>query len=161
MWALVSVVRWHGTALLTVAAHADSGLSAPAVICQTERMQGSEFLELGERGKRWRKWERKGCMKKDRVKTGSHTNARIYHIHTQTHTHTEPGTPRWVSDTDAARLIRVHTPSHTCSLALDEKPDSCDAAVTFYLAVVPVFVEEGLSWTFSVLNPCLQFETAK
>lgn len=67
-----------------MAAHADSGLSAPAVICQTERMQGSEFLELGEREREkktkkvkkgeWQRGKKKGGGGRER-KTGSHTNA--------------------------------------------------------------------------------------
>lgn len=60
-----------------MAAHADSGLSAPAVICQTERMQGSEFLELRERERKDEESEkeRAGREKKEGAKTGSHTNA--------------------------------------------------------------------------------------
>jgi len=65
--------------LLTVAAHADSGLSAPAVICQTERMQGSEFLELRERERIDEESEKerngKRGKKKARANTGRHTNA--------------------------------------------------------------------------------------
>lgn len=111
MWALASVVRWHGTALLTVAAHADSGLSAPAVICQTERMQGSEFLELREREKRWRKWEREEWHEKKKKTEREQGLAAVqmleYTHYTHTEKHTELWTPCWVSDTDAARLISV------------------------------------------------------
>ena len=144
MWALASVVRWHGTALLTVAAHADSGLSAPAVICQTERMQGSEFLELRE--KRWRKWEREGTAR--RGKKGERKDWQPYkclsiHItHTHRYTHWAVDAPlsvwHWCCQTNQGTL------SLTCSLVLENKPDSCDVVVvTPCRAVVPVFGVRG------------------
>lgn len=52
-----------------------------------------------------------------------------------------------MSDTDAARLIRVLSLSLTCSLVLENKPDSCDVVMTLCLtAVVPVFGARGLSF---------------
>lgn len=63
--------------------------------------------------------------------------------HTHTQTHTEMWAPRGVSDTDAARLIRILSHSLTCSLVLEKKPDSCDVAARFCLAVVTVFGAKG------------------
>lgn len=66
-----------------------------------------------------------------------------YKHNTHTQTHTEMWAPRRVSDTDAARLIRVLSHSFTCSLVLEEKPDSCDVATRFCLAVVTMFGVRG------------------
>lgn len=53
-----------------------------------------------------------------------------------------------MSDTDAARLIRVLSLSLslslTCSLVLEKKVDSCDVVMTLCLAVVPVFGVRGV-----------------
>lgn len=72
-------------------------------------------------------------------------NINIIHTQKNTHTqtHTEMWAPRRVSDTDAARLIRVLSHSFTCSLVLEEKPDSCDVATRFCLAVVTMFGVRG------------------
>lgn len=153
MWALASVVQWHGTALLTVAVHADTGLSAPAVICQTERMQGSEFLELIEWQKRWRKWGREGWHEKkpEHAKTGSRTNARIYTWHTRRHTHGAVDAPlsvwHWCCQTNQGTLsLRL-----ACSLVLEKKPDSCDVVTTLCLSVAGL---RGLRVTFFLGFKC-------
>lgn len=78
-----------------------------------------------------RRAERLAAIQMQEYKHNTHTKK-----HTHTQTHTEMWAPRRVSDTDAARLIRVLSHSFTCSLVLEEKPDSCDVATRFCLAVV-------------------------
>lgn len=135
MWALASVVRWHGTVLLTVAAHADSGLSAPAVICQTEWMQGSEFLELREQERKgMRRARQREMAKKKRGENWQPYKRLNIHI-THTHTHRAVDAPlsvwHWCCQTNQDTFSLALT----CSLVLERKPDTCDVAVTSSLDV--------------------------
>lgn len=143
MWALASVVRWHGTVLLTVAAHTDSGLSAPAVICQTEWMQGSEFLELREQERKDEESETEGNSEKKKRKKERRKNWQPYKMleythNTQTHTDTHWAVDaplsvwHWCCQTNQGTFSL----SLTCSLVLEKKPDTCDVAMTSSLAVV-------------------------